>query len=141
MYVRRLGRRSPSPSAPCAKLPNESLRDVLLNSGLSLPQVGVQIFPKEEDGGKFDGEAHIETKVVNWSSQDLILLDPFAMWREKEDQPQRDRYRSGTHTTPDRTVLPGRSQQVTRNRWYRIGSCDCQTHRHAPSGTPGSDER
>ncbi|MGB9485810.1 MAG: hypothetical protein WCD04_06840 [Terriglobia bacterium] len=72
----------------------ESLRDVLLNSGLSLPQVGVQIFPKEEDGGKFDGEAHIETKVVNWSSQDLILLDPFAMWREKEDQPQRDRYRS-----------------------------------------------
>jgi hypothetical protein len=72
----------------------ESLRDVLLNSGLSPPQVGVQIFPKEEDGGKFAGEAHIETNVVNWNSQDLVLLDPFAMWCEKEDQPQRDRYRS-----------------------------------------------
>lgn len=72
----------------------ESLRDVLLNSGLSLPQVGVRIFPEEEDGGSFDAEAHIETNVVDWNSQDLILLDPFAMLREKEDQPQRDRYRS-----------------------------------------------
>jgi len=72
----------------------ESLRGVLSSSGLILPQVDVQVFPKEEDGGKFDGEAHIETNIIHWNSQDLILLDPFAMLREKEDQPKRDLYRS-----------------------------------------------
>ena len=52
-----------------------------------------QILPDPDNGGNFDGELHIENNVLNWDSQDLILLDPFAMWRQDEHQQQRDRYR------------------------------------------------
>jgi hypothetical protein len=69
------------------------LRAVFAAPELQLPHVGVQILPEPDNGGNFDGESHIENNLLNWNSQDLILLDPFAMWRQDEHQQQRDRYR------------------------------------------------
>jgi hypothetical protein len=69
------------------------LRAVFSDPALQLPRLDVQIFPEAEDQRDFDGECHIEKNVAAWHSQDLILLDPFAIWRKKKDQPQRDRYR------------------------------------------------
>lgn len=50
------------------------------------------VLPKEERGEKFDGEAHIACKIKDWGKQNLVLLDPFAMWRARRDQDKRDRY-------------------------------------------------
>ncbi|MBI3493372.1 MAG: hypothetical protein HY047_16565 [Acidobacteria bacterium] len=35
---------------------------------------------------------HVERNVSTWDAQDLILLDPFAMWRQPADQLERSRY-------------------------------------------------
>lgn len=40
-----------------------------------------------------DGERYIADNIRQWDSRDLVLLDPFAMWRQKCHQAQRDRYR------------------------------------------------
>jgi hypothetical protein len=50
--------------------------------------------PEEELGQEFDGEAYIERQISQWGKQDVVLLDPFAMWRgkEKHDQSKRNRY-------------------------------------------------
>ena len=53
----------------------------------------VRILPETEDERDFDGEAHIESNVSGWDSRDLVLLDPFAMWRQDQDQHRRNRYR------------------------------------------------
>jgi 23S rRNA A2030 N6-methylase RlmJ len=50
------------------------------------------VLPLEEQGQSFDGEEYISESVAGWGKQDLILLDPFAMWRQAEHQAQRDRY-------------------------------------------------
>jgi hypothetical protein len=69
------------------------LRAVFAVPGLQLPRVDARILPEPEDQSDFDGELHIETSVDAWDSQDLVLLDPFAMWRQSQDQPRRNRYR------------------------------------------------
>lgn len=72
----------------------KSLREALSDPQLELPRVDVRILPEPPDKGEFDREEHVATNIINWNSQDLILLDPFAMWREEKHQSQRDRYRS-----------------------------------------------
>jgi hypothetical protein len=69
------------------------LRALFADPGLQLPRLGVRILPEPEHGGDFDGEEHIEANVSVWDGQDLILLDPFAMWRQNKDRARRDRYR------------------------------------------------
>jgi hypothetical protein len=50
------------------------------------------VLPKEEQGKEFDGEAHIAREIKDWGKQNLVLLDPFAMWRQPSDQAKRDLY-------------------------------------------------
>ncbi len=68
------------------------LRSVFDQLGPSLPSVRVAILPDPETGLDFDGEKHIEREIDGWSRQDLILLDPFAIWAEGENVPRRARY-------------------------------------------------
>jgi predicted nuclease of predicted toxin-antitoxin system len=70
------------------------LRSICAEPGLQFPRLDVRILPEPEHRRPFDGERHIEGNVSAWNSQDLILLDPFAMWRQDEDQIRRNRYRS-----------------------------------------------
>jgi len=65
------------------------LRSVLADLRLNLPVNTV--LPEEQDQ-EFDGEDYILRSVDGWGVQDLILLDPFAMWRQPGDQAKRDRY-------------------------------------------------
>lgn len=50
------------------------------------------VVPEEEYVHEFDGEAHIERNIKSWGKQNVVLLDPFAMWRQPVDQHKRDRY-------------------------------------------------
>jgi 23S rRNA A2030 N6-methylase RlmJ len=61
--------------------------------GLQLPRVQVRILPDPENNANFDGEQHIEQNIAAWDTRDFVLLDPFAMWRQAQDQPRRNRYR------------------------------------------------
>jgi len=65
------------------------LRSVLVEAR---PPIPVSVLPTVEQSQTFDGEVHIKGAIAGWSKQDLILLDPFAMWRQAEHQAQRDRY-------------------------------------------------
>ncbi len=69
------------------------LRSLFGVRALQFPQLKVHIYPDPEDQQDFDGELHIEQNVSAWNCQDLVLLDPFAMWRQNQDQVRRDRYR------------------------------------------------
>jgi hypothetical protein len=69
------------------------LRALFASSGLQLSRLDVRILPDPEDESDFDGEMHIESNVSAWTSQDLVLLDPFAMRRQDQDQWRRNRYR------------------------------------------------
>jgi len=69
------------------------LRALFASPALSLPRVSVRVLPEPERSGSFDGEVYIENNVSKWNSHDLILLDPFAMWRQTPDQLRRSRYR------------------------------------------------
>ena len=69
------------------------LRAVFDTPAMQVPGVSVRILPEREDGSDFDGERHIETSLASWDSQDLIILDPFAMWRQTRDRVRRARYR------------------------------------------------
>ena len=69
------------------------LREVFAAPGLELPRATVQILPNPENAANFDGELHIEQNIAEWDTRDLVLLDPFAMWRQRCHEPQRDRYR------------------------------------------------
>jgi 23S rRNA A2030 N6-methylase RlmJ len=66
------------------------LRMVLSNAHLRQPSLC--ILPALEQDGEFDGEAHIERRIGEWDKRDLVLLDPFAIWRQPADQSNRDRY-------------------------------------------------
>jgi len=70
----------------------EILRAVFKDLRLRSLKVDVRIPPDPEDHRDFDGELHIENNISTWGSQDLVLLDPFAMWRQDQDQLRRDRY-------------------------------------------------
>jgi hypothetical protein len=50
------------------------------------------VLPEEEQSHEFDGEAYIERNIRRWGKQNVVLLDPFAMWRQTADQYKRDRY-------------------------------------------------
>jgi 23S rRNA A2030 N6-methylase RlmJ len=73
----------------CVPETRRILRSVLVEAK---PHFPVTVLPVEEQGQKFDGEEHIRAAVGAWGKRDLILLDPFAMWRRPEHQAQRDRY-------------------------------------------------
>ena len=68
------------------------LRGVFADPGLRLSSLDVRIPPDPEDDGLFDGELYVERNISAWNTQDLVLLDPFAMWRQPRDQLRRDRY-------------------------------------------------
>jgi hypothetical protein len=68
------------------------LRALFASPGLQLSRLDVRILPEPEDHRAFDGELHIENNISAWSCQDLVLLDPFAMWRQDQDQLRRDHY-------------------------------------------------
>jgi hypothetical protein len=65
------------------------LRSVLAEAKLRVPAT---VLPVEEQDQNFDGEEYIKATVGRWGKQNLMLLDPFAMWRQAEHQAQRDRY-------------------------------------------------
>jgi hypothetical protein len=46
-----------------------------------------------EHGENFDGERHIANSISRWDHRDVVLLDPFSMWRQSPDQTARDFYR------------------------------------------------
>jgi hypothetical protein len=50
--------------------------------------------PAAEQSEEFDGEVYIEQRIRGWKKQDVVLLDPFAMWRQPADQTKRDLYGS-----------------------------------------------
>jgi hypothetical protein len=68
------------------------LRAVFADPGLRLPRATVRVLPEAEDWLEFDGEAHIERSIASLDSRDVILLDPFAMWRQPGDRKRRNRY-------------------------------------------------
>lgn len=69
------------------------LRELFATLALQLGDLDVRILPEVENESSCDGELHIENSVVGWGAQDLIILDPFAMWRQEEDRQRRNRYR------------------------------------------------
>ena len=69
------------------------LRTVLMNPKFSIPKQ-IRVLPITEHDKVFDGEAYIAEHIAGWNTQDAILLDPFAMWRQPVHQVKRDRYRS-----------------------------------------------
>jgi hypothetical protein len=54
--------------------------------------LSVSVLPVEDENEEFDGEAYIEEHIAGWGKQNVILLDPFAMWQKPKDQLKRDRY-------------------------------------------------
>lgn len=68
------------------------LREVLADLRPHAPGVEIHIPPDSDDLRLFDGEQFIADQIGHWGSRDLVLLDPFAMWRQCCHQPQRDRY-------------------------------------------------
>lgn len=67
------------------------LRMVLANTSLH-QQLSLRVLPEPEQEGEFDGEAYIEQRIGKWGKQDLVLLDPFAMWRRRAHLPRRNHY-------------------------------------------------
>ncbi len=65
------------------------LRAIVAAHGLPTP---ISIPPREEQEQEFDGEDHVRGAVGKWGGQDLILLDPFAIWRQRDHQVRRDLY-------------------------------------------------
>lgn len=65
------------------------LRSVLADSAFDIE---IRVLPEEDGGHPFDGERHIANNIGRWDSRDLVLLDPFAMWRQGCHQGRRDRY-------------------------------------------------
>jgi len=63
-----------------------------LTAGLPEAHQFWSVLHKEDQSENFDGEAHIACKIKDWGRQDLVLLDPFAMWRQPSDQAKRDVY-------------------------------------------------
>ena len=73
------------------------LRSIFNETNLA-SNISINILPVEKENGEFDGEAYIEQELPGWQKHDVILLDPFAMWRQARDQRKRDRYGSIVET-------------------------------------------
>jgi hypothetical protein len=56
------------------------------------PHLSWSVLPEEQQGREFDGEAYIERNIGRLGKQNVVLLDPFAMWRQPADQRKRNRY-------------------------------------------------
>ena len=69
------------------------LRAVFATPGDHFPRTEVRILPGPETHAAFDGDSYIEQSIATWNSQDLVLLDPFAMWRQPQHQERRNLYR------------------------------------------------
>ncbi|HEV7674981.1 MAG TPA: hypothetical protein VGQ12_10660 [Candidatus Angelobacter sp.] len=69
------------------------LRSVLAEPRLSVAKL-TRVFPLNESDDVFDGEAYIAENIAGWNAQDVILLDPFAMWRQPSHQAKRNRYKA-----------------------------------------------
>ena len=69
----------------------EILKAVLHESTPDAP--GLTISVPGRSRRTFDGEAHIAASVKGWDERDVILLDPFNMWRQRKHQRQRDVFR------------------------------------------------
>jgi hypothetical protein len=67
------------------------LKSVLTDVGVD-KHLNICVPSAEKEDDVFDGEAYIETQISRWGTQNVILLDPFAMWRQPQQQRQRDRY-------------------------------------------------
>jgi hypothetical protein len=46
-----------------------------------------------DPGDHFDGETHVAESISQWGSRDLVLLDPFGLWRHLRHDERRARYR------------------------------------------------
>lgn len=51
-----------------------------------------QVLAADRPNEQFDGEGYIEQQICGWGRRNVVLLDPFAMWRQPQDQVKRDRY-------------------------------------------------
>ncbi len=69
------------------------LRTILKDRQLYTPEM-TRVLPLVEHNADFDGEAYIREHIADWHRQDVILLDPFAIWRQPADQLKRDHYRA-----------------------------------------------
>lgn len=69
------------------------LKTVFADGASAWPSLRVRILPAPENGREFDGETYVEEHVAEWDLRDILLLDPFAMWRQRKHQAKRDRYR------------------------------------------------
>jgi 23S rRNA A2030 N6-methylase RlmJ len=69
------------------------LRTLLMDRQLSIPKQ-THVLPPAEHDKFFDGEAYVAENIAGWNTQDLILLDPFAMWRQSSHQAKRNRYKA-----------------------------------------------
>jgi len=68
----------------------------ILRSVLTAAQAHVHaslsVLQDDDQNREFDGEAYIEQQISGWGKQNVVLLDPFAMWRQPSDQAKRNRY-------------------------------------------------
>lgn len=69
------------------------LRGALGAAGFN-DQIQLHVLPTVEDNMPFDGERYVEAWMQTWGKNDLVLLDPFARWRKKGHQHDRDLYAS-----------------------------------------------
>jgi 23S rRNA A2030 N6-methylase RlmJ len=69
------------------------LRIILMDPKLSTPKQ-TRVLPLAEHDKVFDGEAYVAENIGGWNKQDLILLDPFAMWRQRSHQEKRNQYKA-----------------------------------------------
>ena len=69
----------------------EILQAVLKEARPDAPDLTISV--PGRSGRTFDGEAYIADSVEGWDERDLILLDPFSMWRQRKHQQRRDLYR------------------------------------------------
>jgi hypothetical protein len=69
----------------------QKLRDITKEMQFE-SRVGLSIPAETQPNCCFDGEAYIKEKILEWDKRDLVLLDPFAMWRQPSDQLKRDCY-------------------------------------------------
>ena len=71
--------------------PRNVLKDVLRAANSSDGRVDVYV--PGDIGSDFDGERHIASSINRWDHRDVVLLDPFSMWRQSRHQPVRTLYR------------------------------------------------
>ena len=61
-------------------------------------QLRVNLLSADLKDEPFDGEAYVEAQISQWGRQNVLFLDPFAMWRQPGDQRSRNRYGAIVHS-------------------------------------------